>query len=188
MCAAVRGDSVGDVALLSVIPLAAAPRLLVFHPVYITDVNDNSFVVSWTTDEASAGQVDWGTAPESLTTTTADLMTEDTTTHYVIIGGLTSGETYYFQVRSGGETDDNGGAYYSVTTGPTLGLPGSKTVWGYAYASDGTTPLPNAIVYLCGERGQFAVGERAHGKRRRLGVHPRQCACPGAIQCYFCGE
>jgi hypothetical protein len=115
--------------------------------VYVSNVYDGGFTVSWTTDTATDGHVDWGTTT-SLGNTTSDSV-GSTTTHYVEVTGLSASTPYYFQVRSGSTTDDNGGAYYTVTTGPTLGLvtPG-KTVWGYIYESDGSTAVPNAIMYL----------------------------------------
>lgn len=128
-------------------PLAAAPNLQTTYHIYTADVRDTSFVVSWTTDVASDGHVDWGTTT-ALGTTTSDSV-GSTTTHYVVVTSLAPSTTYYFQIRSGTTTDNNGGAYYTVTTGPTLGIPTpGKQVWGYVYASNGTTPVPNAIVYL----------------------------------------
>ncbi len=133
--------------LLSISPAAAAPNLLTINKVYISDVWENGFVVSWATDEASDGHVDWGTTIGSWTTTSDS--EGSTTTHYVTISGLSPNTLYYFQVRSGAETDDNGGAYYSVTTGV---LPGGipeagKTVYGYVYDAD-SNPVANAIIYL----------------------------------------
>jgi hypothetical protein len=82
----------------------------------------------------------------------ADSIT-NTTTHYVTISGLTQNTDIYFQVSSTANSeesvDNNAGLYYQVKTGPTLTPPGgSKTVWGYLYLPDGTTLVPNAIVYL----------------------------------------
>jgi phosphodiesterase/alkaline phosphatase D-like protein len=95
---------------------AAAPdRQGALHKVYITDVRDNQFVVSWTTDTPSNGQVEWGTTT-ALGSTTADGVAS-TTTHYVVITGLAPSTVYYFQVRSGSLVDNNHGSYYTVTTG-----------------------------------------------------------------------
>lgn len=135
--------------LMPSITSQAAPNQpdLVINKVYITDVRDGSFVVSWTTDTASDGHVDWGLTT-SLGNTTSDLVAS-TTTHYVIIAGLTASTPYYLQIRSGGVTNNNGGSYYTVTTGPTLGIPTpGKTVYGYMRQSDGTTGVPNGIVYI----------------------------------------
>ncbi len=117
------------------------------HQVFITNLRDGSFVVSWTTALASDGFVDWGTTT-SLGSTASDPVT-NTTTHYVTISGLYPSTTYYFQVRSGSATDNNGGAYYSSTTGPTLNIPiPGKTIWGYVFQADGVTPITNALVYI----------------------------------------
>ncbi len=133
--------------LLGISPAAAAPNLLTFNKIYISDVWENGFVVSWTTDEATSGHVDWGTTIGSWTTTSDPV--GSTTTHYVTIGGLSPNTPYYFQVRSGTETDNNEGSYYSITTGVLPpGIPeAGKTVYGYVYDA-GSNPVPNAIVYL----------------------------------------
>lgn len=135
--------------LMPTVTSQAAPDQpdLVINEVYITDVRDGSFVVSWTTDAASDGHVDWGLTT-ALGNTTSDPIAS-TTTHYVTINGLTSNTPFFLQVRSGGVTDNNGGSYYTVTTGPTLELPGpGKTIWGYMKQSDGSTLVQNGIVYI----------------------------------------
>lgn len=125
----------------------AAPQLQTTHRVYITNVWENGFTVSWTTDTASDGHVDYGPTA-ALGNTVADAVAS-TTTHYVDVSGLLPETIYFFQIRSGSTTDDNGGAYYSVTTGSVLGgNPGSHNLYGYLFESNGTTAVPNAIVYL----------------------------------------
>jgi hypothetical protein len=118
------------------------------NKVYISNVRDSSFTVSWTTDIASDGTVNYGTTtpPGSSQSDT----NTNTTTHFVeIITDITPETTYYVSVTSDTATDDNGSAYCEVTTGPTLGIPPSGgQVYGVLHETDGTTPVPNAIVYL----------------------------------------
>lgn len=139
---------VGVLTLLVVTPSLAMPhRQGAIHPPFISDVRGVSFVVSWTTDSASDGRVDWGPTT-ALSYTTSDSVS-NSTTHYVVIGGLVAYTTYYFQTRSGSLIDNNSGTFYTVTTGPDLlSVPTGRSVYGYVYQSNGTTPVPNAVVYL----------------------------------------
>lgn len=119
----------------------------IINKIYIDTVRDVGFSVSWTTDTPSNGSVTWGTTIPPVNTISDPI--SNTTTHYVSIVGLSPNKTYYFQVNSGSDFDDNQGSFYQVTTGPSISTsPGSKSVWGYLYQPDGTTPVPNAIVYL----------------------------------------
>ncbi len=109
----------------------AVAQQQVIHVVYITNVTDSSFTVSWTTDQASNGIVEWGTTT-SLGQTASDPYT-NITTHYVVISGLYSLTTYYFQVRSGTTVDNNNGAYYQVTTGDLLDPHNPGGFWYLGY-------------------------------------------------------
>ena len=118
--------------------------------VHTTNVRDISFTVSWLTNVEASGEVRYGTDPASLDQIAYDDRGVDTSddTHYVTLQGLTPETTYYFDVGSGPTTDDNDGAHYTVTTGPTLGLPPSDTIYGQVFKEDGTTPAEGAIVYI----------------------------------------
>jgi hypothetical protein len=120
----------------------------VISKVIISDVRDISFTVSWVTDIASNGSVFWGTATPPLTQVFDAV--SSTTIHSVTISGLSPNHLYYFYVQSGSDVDNNGNLYYQVTTGPTTQFPPpvGNTIWGYVYRSNGTTVVPNAIVYL----------------------------------------
>ncbi len=124
-------------------PVTAAPDITYTN---ITDVRDVSFVVSWLTDAPSNGTVRWGTSIPPVNTTADTVLS--TTTHYVRLDGLVPLTTYYFQVESGADVDNNGGAYYQVTTGPSIAPRTGGTVYGYVYQSGGSTPAANAIVFL----------------------------------------
>jgi hypothetical protein len=115
--------------------------------VTISDVGGVAYTVSWATTVNSNGSVTWGTSTPPGNTINDSV--PSTTTHYIRITGLSPNTHYYFQVTSGDETDNNSGAYYQVTTGPSLspGTP-SNTIWGYMYQSNGITIVPNAMVYL----------------------------------------
>ena len=119
------------------------------NKVTISNVRDVNFVVSWATLVTSNGSVAWGVnpPPNPLPNVVTDGITS-TTTHYVTISGLQPSTTYYFQVTSGDETDNNSGAYYQVTTGVSLIPPTANVFRGFMFLVDTTTPVINAMVYL----------------------------------------
>ncbi len=132
--------------LYSTLSASAAP---IISKIVTSNVRDVQFTVSWKTDVAASGTVNYGTTT-ALGSTANDERGASTnsTTHHVNIAGLNPNTLYYFDVVSGSTTDNNGGGHYSVTTGPTLGLPASDTVYGQVFKSDGTTLAVGTIVYL----------------------------------------
>ena len=130
-----------------------------------TNVRDISFTVSWVTNVEADGEVHYGTDPANLNQTAYDDRGTGTSddTHYVTLQGLTPETTYYFDVVSAPTTDDNHGAHYSVTTGPTLGLPPSDTIYGQVFKEDETTLAEGSIVYITlrDTDGSGSLGEAA---------------------------
>jgi len=115
---------------------------------YVGNGRDGSFTIAWTTDTASTGSIDYGTTT-ALGTIADDVRGSGYSgeTHYVDLSGLTPSTLYYYDILSGGDRDNNGGAHYTFTTGPTLSIPvqGSCS-YGQVFLSDGTTPAEGAIV------------------------------------------
>ena len=149
-----------------------APDAVTIYKVYVSGVRDTNFTVSWTTDAATDGYVDWGPTT-ALGATTADAVTS-TRTHHVTIppepDKLTASTTYYFRVRSGGATDDNMGDLYTVMTGrvaqPFLRGPnrvGLRVSTRRHTAGSGRSGLPAASgCQRQRQRRGFAVGRDAH--------------------------
>ena len=116
----------------------------------ITNVRDGSFTISWITNIVTTGEVRYGTDPNNLNQTGYDRRGAATSddTHYVTLTGLYPNTTYYFDLVSGGVTDNNNGTHYTVTTGSTLEVPASNTKYGQVKKSDGTTAASGTIVYI----------------------------------------
>jgi len=70
--------------------------------------------VSWTTDKAVQGVVEYGTTPASLLL--RNLETDATTSHKVTLTSLKPNTSYYFRIRVGEEVFDNSGIPYSFKT------------------------------------------------------------------------
>ncbi|MGQ9568911.1 MAG: fibronectin type III domain-containing protein, partial [Anaerolineae bacterium] len=128
---------------------AAPLHAPVISEIRVTNVRDVTFTVSWITDEASDSRVLYGTSP-ALGNTAYDKRGASYTghTHYVEITGLMPGTLYYFDVQSGTTVDNNGGAHYTVTTGPTLSPPASDAIYGQVFMAGGTVPAVGTIVYI----------------------------------------
>ncbi|MBC8422396.1 MAG: immune inhibitor A, partial [Chloroflexi bacterium] len=139
----------------------------IISEVKVANVRDTSFTVSWITNIPSDGGVNYGTAPAALDQTANDDRGAGTSddTHYVTLLDLIPETTYYFDLVSDGTVDGNGGAHYTVTTGPTIGLPAVDTIYGQVFKEDETTPAEGAIVYIV---LQDANGSDSPGKAAPL--------------------
>lgn len=73
-----------------------------------------SAVVTWTSDKATVGVVEYGTTPASLLLRAPE--SEQTTSHSVTLTPLKTGTNYYFRVRVGEDVFDNNGIPYSFKT------------------------------------------------------------------------
>lgn len=138
----------GTVVLVS----AATDVAPVIYMIYAHDIRDDTAVISWATDIPSDGRVEWRVQGAPLFNGVDDLVL-GTYTHYVVLHGLGSGNTIEYQVISQSGTDitidDNGGALYTLTTGTVLGAQTvNHSLSGLMYESDGSTAVPDGIVYL----------------------------------------
>ncbi|TAK26275.1 MAG: hypothetical protein EPO26_00230 [Chloroflexota bacterium] len=120
---------------------------------WVANLRDTSFTVLWTTATEGVGEVMHGpTTPPGSIAIDARGAAFVGTTHFVNVLGLTANTTYVFalrDVRSGGVAtlDDNGGQYYRVRTGPSLGVTGpSNYVQGSVSIPGGSSAAPWALV------------------------------------------
>lgn len=114
-----------------------------------TNIRNNQFTISWITVVSEAGSVNYGTTPALGNTQQDDKGSGiSTDTHYVTVNPLQPNRLYYYDIVSGGVTYNNGGAHYTVTTGPILDPPiGSDFAYGRIYMPD-SSPAAGAVVYL----------------------------------------
>ena len=103
--------------------------------VKITNIADNKFSVSWTTDSPTSGSVEYGKVGETLDKKANDDrgISHNGLTHHVTITELQPGTNYAFRILSGvpEKRFDNNGNVYSVTTGTTIsGVPAARSLYG----------------------------------------------------------
>jgi len=126
--------------LLLALLAAAAMATAETNNLQTSNTTSSSATISWVSSDSVDGSVNYG-----LTTALGDSVVDASTTHLAEITGLESSTLYYFELRTGTEVDNNGGAYYTfTTTDPGLGTP--CTVYGNVLASDSISPVERAIL------------------------------------------
>jgi hypothetical protein len=73
-----------------------------------------SATISWTSDKALVGVVEYGTTPASLLLRAPE--SDQVTSHAVVLSPLKTNTNYYFRIRVGEEVFDNSGIPYSFKT------------------------------------------------------------------------
>lgn len=124
--------------------------------VRLSNVTDNSFTVSFFTDEAAIGFIKYGTKANKLNSQASDdrVQLSGTTgnynVHHITVRGLEPNVTYYYVLGTGssGTTFDNNGAPFSVATAAQLSsAPESTMIYGNVYNAAGT-PGEGSVVYV----------------------------------------
>lgn len=82
--------------------------------VVISNVTQNSAKVTWTTDQETLSNIEYGTSATSLNFSAPE--TEKTKSHSVDLTLLSKNTTYYFQIAVGDQKYDNGGIPWTFTT------------------------------------------------------------------------
>lgn len=123
--------------------------------VRITNVADNKFSVSWVTQDATIGAIEYGKVGEKLDIIVNDERDSGGTanlfrTHHVTIGDLQPNTQYAFRILVGEKSHrfDNNGSPYLISTGGVIGnTPVSRNFYGKVVIST-QQAASGAIVYL----------------------------------------
>lgn len=120
----------------------------------VSNVSDTGLTVSWITNKATVGYVQYGEGDNSTDLVVSDDRdqqkgaVENYFTHFVTIKGLKPDTLYKFKVNSGNKFYDQDGALYEIKTGTTLASPPAADVaYGQVVTQSGE-PAEGAIVYL----------------------------------------
>jgi len=121
--------------------------------VRITNVTDNSFTVSYSTDGQVAGSLNYG-KDKSLGQAALDDRDQQTgnlanyNIHNLTVRLLSSQTQYFFTITSGQDSFLNNGQPFMVTTGPALASPSAQEpMTGKIILPDGTAPS-EGLVYV----------------------------------------
>jgi len=122
--------------------------------VIVSNISESGFAVSWHTEKALSGYVQYGEESEDIELIVADDRDQEKGevgnyfTHYVTIKGLRPETKYNFKIGSGTDLYDNNGNFYNTTTAKALSsTPAADVAYGMVVTSSGE-PADGAIVYL----------------------------------------
>ena len=131
---------------------ASSSKAAKIENVLITNHSSSSVAVTWTTDAIADGCVHYGPTPALGLTKCEDEPGSEI--HRVVLGNLSESTPYYFEVVSGGITDDNQGDYYSfTTTKPGAGVP--SVIYGRVIEAETNTAGANILVTGTLRRGEI---------------------------------
>lgn len=125
----------------------------------VTNVTDNSFTVSWITDETTTGfvKINNGLFSSQSCYDERDINGKlgKYNTHNTTCKQVKPSTHYIFKIISDGKTFSNSTDVYSIYTGPTITqiLSGLEPAYGTLIDAN-NNPLKNALVYLSIDRGQ----------------------------------
>ncbi|OGD02249.1 hypothetical protein A3D85_03105 [Candidatus Amesbacteria bacterium RIFCSPHIGHO2_02_FULL_47_9] len=122
--------------------------------VRVTNQTDNSLTISWITQEAASGYVQYGEAEAAMDLTISDDRDQEKGevgkyfSHYVTVRGLKPEQGYIFKIGSGSKLFGQGEGAYETRTGVVIGdTPTADVAYGQVIGSGGD-PAEGAIVYL----------------------------------------
>lgn len=116
--------------------------------VRISNITDNNFTVSWTTNKKTRGFVVWNENNENLDKSALEKNNFPKYNHSVSVESLAPETTYFFKINSNGKQYDNNGLPWQVTTGKKISnTPLSNVISGTVITKSGS-PLENAIIYV----------------------------------------
>lgn len=121
----------------------------------ITNVTDNSFSVSFLTDESTAGFLKYGDKSNSLDNQVGDERDQISGSvqpynmHHLTVRGLQPSTIYYFTLGTGSNSSfTNDGEPFQVRTAQQAGAqPAAKTIYGSVTTETGA-PAEGAVVYV----------------------------------------
>ncbi|MFZ1721424.1 MAG: fibronectin type III domain-containing protein [Microgenomates group bacterium] len=121
----------------------------------VTNITDNSFTVSFLTDEATVGFVKYGTEPNQVESQASDDRDQLSGTvssynvHHVTVRGLEQNQDYHYVLGTGsGSTFNNNGQPFIVKTAQRGGTPpAAKTIYGSVSTAAGA-PADGSVVYV----------------------------------------
>ncbi len=122
----------------------------------ITNIKDDSFTVSFYTEEAAPGFIKYGTEPDNFNTQVRDDRdqlsgsVEDFNLHHITLRGLEPDADYYFVLGTGSRAEfDQEGQPFHVRTTPKISTPSPETVTIFgSVALENGTPAQGSIVYV----------------------------------------
>jgi hypothetical protein len=133
--------------------------------VKITNVSDQSFTITYQTDEPTTGSISYGHDKKLGESELDDVDKEKESfsskrIHSISVKNLTPATKYYLAIISGSSTFLNNGASFETTTGPNIiASPSAQqdTIKGKIVLPDGSVPS-EALVYLSAENSQLLSG------------------------------
>jgi len=124
------------------------PSYATINDIRVSNHRKDSVTLSWITDTVTDGTVNYGTT-QALGSSATDTTQRECGTHWVNLSGLSTNTRYYYEVVSGGETDNNNGQYYEFWTAVEPGTTTPYNVWGKVWKDKAkTTPAEGVIKYV----------------------------------------
>ncbi len=121
----------------------------------VTNVTDNSFTISFLTDDITPGFVKYGTTESALNSQASDDRDQlsgtvaDFKMHHITVRGLQPTTNYYYTLGTGAGTSfDNNGMPFLIKTAARNGAPAAaKTIYGSVSNQTGS-PADGSVVYI----------------------------------------